>query len=60
MANASRAKAMVAELARRLDGNRPPSPIDTALDDALITAPHARDSLLADKLQVVAGRALSR
>jgi 5'-methylthioadenosine phosphorylase len=60
MENAARAKAMVAELARRLDGPRPHSPIDTALNDALITAPHARDPLLVDKLQVVAGRALNR
>jgi 5'-methylthioadenosine phosphorylase len=58
MANAARAKALVAELAGRLTGPRAPSPIDTALDNALITAPHARDPVLAEKLQVVAGRAL--
>ncbi len=60
MANADRAKALVAELASRLTGPRPPSPIDTALDNALITAPHARDPVLAARLSVVAGRALTR
>ena len=59
MDNAARAKAMVADLAARLTGPRAPSPIDTCLDDALITAPHARDPLLAEKLRVVAGRALN-
>jgi 5'-methylthioadenosine phosphorylase len=58
--NAARAKALVADLAGRLTGERAPSPIDTALNDALITAPHARDPALAEKLSVVAGRALSR
>jgi 5'-methylthioadenosine phosphorylase len=58
--NAARAKAMVADLAARLSGPRAPSPIDTGLNDALITAPHARDPLLAEKLKVVAGRALGR
>ncbi len=56
--NAAKAKAMIADLAGRLRGQRPPSPIDTCLDEALITAPHARDPLLAAKLSVVAGRAL--
>ena len=57
--NAARAKALVAELASRLTGPREPSPIDTALDNALITAPGARDPALAAKLSVVAGRALN-
>jgi len=57
--NAARAKALVAELASRLTGPRAPSPIDTALDNALITAPGARDPALAAKLSVVAGRALN-
>ena len=59
LANAARAKALVAELASRLTGPRAPSPIDTALDNALITAPGARDPALAAKLSVVAGRALN-
>lgn len=58
--NAARAKSVVAELAGRLTGPREASPIDTCLNDALITAPGARDPLLAAKLSVVAGRALSR
>jgi 5'-methylthioadenosine phosphorylase len=58
LANAAMAKAMVADLAGRLHGPRPSSPIDTALNDALITAPTARDPLLAAKLGVIAGRAL--
>ncbi|HUO22876.1 MAG TPA: S-methyl-5'-thioadenosine phosphorylase [Caulobacteraceae bacterium] len=58
MDNAARAKALIAHLAGGLSGQRPPSPIDTALNDALITAPHARDPLMIDKLKVVAGRAL--
>ena len=58
--NAARAKAMIGELAGRLTGPRDASPIDTTLNDALITAPHARDPLMAEKLKVVAGRALSR
>jgi len=60
MANAERAKALIAAMAGLLQGPRAPSPIDTALDNALITAPHARDPALMDKLQVVAGRALGR
>jgi 5'-methylthioadenosine phosphorylase len=58
--NAARAKSVVAELAIRLTGPREPSPIDTCLNDALITAPGSRDPLLAAKLSVVAGRALNR
>ena len=60
MANAERAKGLIAALAGLLQGPRTPSPIDTALDNALITAPHARDPALIDKLAVVAGRALAR
>ena len=58
MDNAARAKALIADLAGRLGGPREASPIDTALTNALITAPGARDPLLAAKLSVVAGRAL--
>jgi 5'-methylthioadenosine phosphorylase len=60
LANAERAKALIAAMAGLIRGPRPPSPIDTALDNALITAPHARDPALMAKLQVVAGRALGR
>jgi 5'-methylthioadenosine phosphorylase len=58
MANAERAKGLIKAMAGLLTGSRAPSPIDTALDNALITAPHARDPALMAKLQVVAGRAL--
>ena len=60
LANAERAKALIAAMAGMLQGPRAPSPIDTALDNALITAPHARDPALIEKLRVVAGRALGR
>lgn len=58
--NADKAKATVARLAAKLQGERPPSPIDTCLDTALITAPSARDPELMKKLEAVAGRALRR
>ena len=60
MANAERAKGLIQHLAGLLKGERAPSPIDTVLDNALITAPHARDPAVMQKLQVVAGRALAR
>jgi 5'-methylthioadenosine phosphorylase len=59
-ANAERAKNLIAAMTVLLKGPRAPSPIDTALDNALITAPHARDPALMDRLAVVAGRALGR
>jgi 5'-methylthioadenosine phosphorylase len=58
-ANSAKAKALVAQLAGRLAATpRTPSPIDTCLDHALITAPEARDPALVAKLDVVAGRVL--
>ena len=56
--NAATARALVAALARALPRERTPSPIDTNLDFALITAPEARDPALLAKLDAVAGRAL--
>ncbi len=58
MANADTAKALVADLAGRLTSPRAPSPIDTCLDDAIITAPEARDPHMMKRLEAVAGRAL--
>ncbi len=59
-ANADRAKATVAELCRALaKAPRKPSPLDTVLDAALITAPEHRDPALIAKLDAVAGRILS-
>lgn len=58
--NAAKARAMVVNLLRGLPETREPSPIDTCLDTALITAPHVRDPELLAKLDAVAGRALGR
>ena len=58
MDNAAKAKNLIGALAKTLTGPRAPSPIDTALTNALITAPHARDPNIMAKLAVVAGRAL--
>jgi 5'-methylthioadenosine phosphorylase len=57
-ANAELARAAVREMAARLPDRRSPSPIDTALDGALATAPHKRDAWLVAKLDAVAGRVL--
>jgi 5'-methylthioadenosine phosphorylase len=59
-ANADKAKALVARLARDFPREHEPCPIgsDRALDTALITAPEARDKRLLRKLDAVAGRAL--
>jgi 5'-methylthioadenosine phosphorylase len=56
--NAARARELVKRLAARLTGPRAASPIDTALDTALITAPEARDPALIERLRPIAGRAL--
>ena len=56
--NAATARALVVELAKALPPTRAPSPIDTNLDFALITAPDARDPALLAKLDAVAGRVL--
>jgi 5'-methylthioadenosine phosphorylase len=49
---------MLAALAAGLPGERPPSPIDTALDGAILTASEMRDPVLVAKLGAVAGRVL--
>ncbi len=54
--NAKKARKMVMHLLRNLPEERTPSPIDTCLDMALITAPSARDPQLLAKLDAVAGR----
>jgi len=58
--NAARARAMLVHLLRSLPEERTPSPIDTCLDTALITAPQARDPHLLAKLDAVAGRVLGK
>ena len=55
-ANADKARALIGHLAAALPASRPPSPIDTCLDGALITAPAARDPAMVAKLSAVAGR----
>jgi 5'-methylthioadenosine phosphorylase len=60
IANAEKAKLLVARLARDFPREHEPCPIgsDRALDNALITAPQARDPKLLKKLDAVAGRVL--
>jgi 5'-methylthioadenosine phosphorylase len=62
LANAEKAKRLVARLARDFPREHEPCPIgsDRALDTALITAPEARDPELIKKLDAVAGRVLGR
>jgi len=62
MANAEKATRLVARLARDFPRQHEPCPIgsDRALDNALITAPNARDPRLVRKLDAVAGRVLKR
>ena len=61
-ANAEKAKRLVARLAREFPREHEACPIgsDRALDNALITAPDARDPKLLKKLEAVAGRVLGR
>jgi len=56
--NADKARALVRNLAASLPAKRSPSPIDTALDGAVITAPAGRDPEMAKRLSAVAGRIL--
>jgi 5'-methylthioadenosine phosphorylase len=61
-ANADKAKALVARLATDFPREHEPCPngSDRALDNALITAPEARDKKLLKKLDAVAGRVLKQ
>jgi 5'-methylthioadenosine phosphorylase len=61
-ANADKARRLVARFARELPREHEPCPIgsDRALDNALITAPEARDPELIKKLAAVAGRVLGK
>jgi 5'-methylthioadenosine phosphorylase len=62
LANADKAKELVARLARNFPHEHEPCSIgsDRALDTALITAPEARDPELIKRLDAVAGRVLGR
>ncbi|HYD13043.1 MAG TPA: S-methyl-5'-thioadenosine phosphorylase [Allosphingosinicella sp.] len=58
--NAATARRLVVELARRLPRERTPSPIDTNLDQAVITAPEARQPAAMAKLDAVCRRYFAR
>src|SRR5438094_4077119 len=60
--NAEKAKQLVTRLATDFPREHEPCPVgsDRALDNALITAPQARDKALLKKLDAVAGRVLKR
>ncbi len=57
-ANADLGRRLVVELARSLPEQRNPSPVDTVLDMALITAPEARDPALIEQLDIILARTL--
>jgi 5'-methylthioadenosine phosphorylase len=57
-ANAATARDLVRRLAESLPARRASSPIDTALDGAIITASAARDPAMVEKLSAIAGRVL--
>lgn len=59
-ANAAVARRLVEDLARLLPPERTASPLDTVLDQALITDPAHRDPALLATLDAVAGRVLRR
>ena len=52
-ANAGTARRLIVELARSLPKARAPSPIDTALDGAILTAPEARDPAAIARLDAI-------
>jgi 5'-methylthioadenosine phosphorylase len=56
--NTQLARNVLRRLAQSLPKRRAPSPIDLALEHAVMTAPDARDPVLVAKLQAVAGRVL--
>ena len=55
-ANAATARNMILELARALPPQRPASPIDRALDHAVMTAPEARDPALLARFDAICPR----
>ena len=56
--NADVGRDLVVRLAEMLPPERPPSPIDTTLDTAIITAPEARDPALLAKLDAICARVI--
>jgi 5'-methylthioadenosine phosphorylase len=59
-ANAGAARASLAQLAALLPETREPSPIDTALEGAIVTAPEQRDPAVVARLDAIVGRVLGR
>ena len=59
-ANADTARRLIVELAKSLPQRREPSPIDTALDGAILTAPEARDPAMLAKFDALCPRLLAR
>lgn len=59
-ANSMLARKAIVEFAKALPATREPSPIDRALDDAVLTNPDKFDRELMTKLDAVAGRLLAR
>lgn len=59
-ANADTARRLIVSLAKALPPERSPSPIDTALDNAIMTAPDARDRALLRKVDAVCRRVLAQ
>ena len=57
--NVALARKLMQRFASALPATRSPSPIDRALDHAVMTAPAQRDPALVAKLQAVAGRVLT-
>jgi 5'-methylthioadenosine phosphorylase len=59
MSNAATARRMIGQLARALPKERTPSPLDTVLDSALITALDAGDPAMLARLDAVCRRVLA-
>jgi 5'-methylthioadenosine phosphorylase len=59
-ASAERARAVLLRMTELLQPEREPSPIEQALDQAIMTAPAQRDPVLVARLDAVAGRVLGR
>ena len=57
-ANARLARETIEAFCKALPRKRTPSPIDHALDNAVVTAPEARDKALMTRLDAVAGRVI--
>jgi 5'-methylthioadenosine phosphorylase len=59
-ANVETSRRLIVELARSLPAERAPSPIDRALEHAVMTAPEARDRAMTAKLDAVCRRLLAQ